>query len=845
MLKNSKETLITSLLLAICVVISLKLRILNPWESVFTYTTLLSENDPWYYYRLIENCIHNFPSRIWFDPMTQYPYGTYTHFGPFLVYLGAILGILFNATYGEALRNVLVFIPAIGGILTIFATFFLARKAFGNRVAIISAFIIAIIPGQFLHRSMLSFNDHHVWEVFWMVLTLAFFLCLANESWNRRGILLAILGGVSFGMYILTWAAGFTFGLLIIASLLLAAIIKIDIRKDTFKLTTLFFLTSTIIYAPFSFNAPSSPALYSPMQLSMLIFYTVSTIILWQFVDKYDRIYEKTFLKSLKLSKEISILILAALGIFAATLIFPELPATISTVSGYLSPKGGALTIGEVYPFFFDKNWEFTLAPAYYHFGTTFFLAVPGIAYIFYRLLRSRDLKDLTMLLWAIALFIALWGQNRFAYYFAAVAAVYSGLALNLLFEKLHLYKAFERLKGEKEKFSKVRVVFAVLIIFTLYPTYSLAENQSAAAGVINKQWYDAMVWLRENTPEDGYEEYYLQLYKPSENLSQPYSYPFKTYGVISWWDYGHWILAIGKRMAVANPFQQGIGNLYNNVPGASSFFVAQNESYAEWVAEKLNVRYVVSDIEMATGKFYAMATWAEGDLPLASKYYDGYMYVTENRIGIANYAWEIPQNSFIIPMQLPGELYYNTMEAKLHILDGSGLSHYRMIYESEPSYEWKIYSTYLDKTDPLSIAINDAYMRYYYGASPSLSAQEIIIRTVYNLLYKDTPVKLEASGYVKIFERVAGVKIKGKANSDFVEFNATIMTNQNRTFEYYKKVNVTNGEFEFIFPYAHDTKYPTKPLTPLYVKAGEKVLELYITEEQVLEGKEIEIDLG
>ncbi|MEM0331900.1 MAG: STT3 domain-containing protein [Archaeoglobaceae archaeon] len=96
MLKNSKETLITSLLLAICVVISLKLRILNPWESVFTYTTLLSENDPWYYYRLIENCIHNFPSRIWFDPMTQYPYGTYTHFGPFLVYLGAILGILFK-----------------------------------------------------------------------------------------------------------------------------------------------------------------------------------------------------------------------------------------------------------------------------------------------------------------------------------------------------------------------------------------------------------------------------------------------------------------------------------------------------------------------------------------------------------------------------------------------------------------------------------------------------------------------------------------------------------------------------------------------------------------------------
>lgn len=845
MLKKSRETVIISLLLAISVIISLKLRILNPWGSVFTYTTLLSENDPWYYYRLIENCIHNFPSRIWFDPMTQYPYGTYTHFGPFLVYLSAILGILLNATSGEALRNVLVFIPAVGGILTIFAVFFLTRKAFDIRVAIISAFIMAIIPGQFLHRSMLSFNDHHVWEVFWMILTLAFFLYILNENWNKRGVLLAVLGGISFGMYILTWAAGFTFGLLIVSSLLIAAILGINIGKDTFKLTTLFFLTSIVIYAPFSFNAPNSPVLYSPMQLSMLLFYAASTIVLWQFVYKYDRIYEKTFLKSLKLRKEVTLLILAVIGIFAASLIFPELSATISTVSGYLRPKGGALTIGEVYPFFVDRNWSFTLAPAYYHFGTTFFFAIPGIAYIAYALYRSRNLKDLTMFLWAIALFVALTGQNRFAYYFAAVAAVYSGLILNLLFEKLHLYRAFARLKDEKEKFSIVRVAFAVLIaIFAIYPTYSLAENQSVAAGVINKQWYDAVVWLRENTPDEGYEDYYLQLYKPSENLSQPYSYPFKTYGVISWWDYGHWILAIGKRMAVANPFQQGIGNLYNNVPGASSFFVAQNESYAEWVAEQLNVRYVVSDIEMATGKFYAMATWAEGDLPLASKYYEGYMYVNQSSLGIAKYEWQIPKDAIVVPMPLPSELYYSTMEAKLHILDGSGLSHYRMIYESEPSYEWKVYSTYLNKTDALSIAINDAYMRYYYGASPSLSAQEIIIRAAYKVIGNETPLKLEATGYVKIFERVAGVKIKGKANSDFVEFKANIMTNQNRTFEYYKKVKVTNGEFEFIFPYAHDTKYPTKPMTPLYVKAGGKVVELYVTEDQVLEGKEVVVDL-
>jgi len=115
-------------ILVIVALISLKLRILNPWDSVFTWTVRLGGNDPWYYYRLTENTIHNFPYRIWFDPFTNYPYGTYTHYGPFLVYLGSIAGIIFNATEGESLRAVLAFIPAIGGILAIIPVYLLTKR---------------------------------------------------------------------------------------------------------------------------------------------------------------------------------------------------------------------------------------------------------------------------------------------------------------------------------------------------------------------------------------------------------------------------------------------------------------------------------------------------------------------------------------------------------------------------------------------------------------------------------------------------------------------------------------------------------------------------------------------
>lgn len=828
------------LLLLIPVLIAIKIRILNPWNSVFTFTVLLSENDPWYYYRLIENCIHNFPSRIWFDPMTQYPYGTYTHFGPFLVYLSTIVAILLNATSGESLRAVLVFIPAIGGILTIFAVFFLVRNIFGERTAFISALLISIIPGQYLHRSMLSFNDHHVWEAFWMSISLAFFLELAKGEWNKRSIASAVLGGISFGIYILSWAAGFTFGLLLVSTLFLGMILKLKIPENTFKLASIYLISATLVYLPFAFNAPHSPVLYSPMQLLMLLFYTTAILFLWQFDIRYEKIK-----KIIRIGKETTLALLAIAGIFIISTIFPEFSITIGTISGYLQPKGGALTIGEVNPFFIYGG-SFTLAPAFYHFGTTFFFAIPAMAYIAFKVYRNRDLREFTLLLWSIALLIALIGQNRFAYYFALVCAVFAGLTMDIIFEKFHVYRLTRIFtKGRRRKdFSILRVPIAVLLaILLLYPTYSLADSQSRGVGAINKQWFDAMEWLRKNTPENGYESYYYEQYTPGK-VTEPYPYPFETYGVISWWDYGHWILAIGKRMAIANPFQQGIGNFYNEVPGAAPFFVTTNESYAERVAEKLRVRYVVSDIEMATGKFYAMATWAEGDLPYAEKYYDGVLYITQH--GTLGIGYHIPINAYGLA-RVPSKLYYETMEAKFHIFDGSGLSNYRMIYESQPSSEWNFYLANINQASPIEIAVYETLQRATYGVSASFVAYEIFIKFVYLNLYKNefgTPVDLNATGYVKIFERVKGVTVKGKANSEFVEVNATIKTNQGRVFEYYKKVKVEQGEFKVTLPYSHNPSYETKPITPYYLKSGEVVKTLIVSENEVINGETVNLDL-
>jgi len=853
-------------ILVIAALISLKLRILNPWDSVFTWTVRLGGNDPWYYYRLIENAIHNFPYRIWFDPFTHYPYGSYTHFGPFLVYLGSIAGIIFNAASGESLRAVLAFIPAIGGILAILPVYLLTREVFDRRTAVLAAFLIAIIPGQFLQRSILGFNDHHIWEVFWQVSALGTFMLAYNRwkdrdvknNFNAKQILYPVIAGICVGLYILAWGAGFIIAPILLSfvffAFVLGEFINAD-RKNLSLVAVITFVVAALVYLPFAFNYPGfSRVHYSPFQLLVLAGLAVISTAFYQ-IERWN---EAGFFDRLGAGKKgmpIGVIAITAIIVVLFFLIMPDFARNILSIIGVVQPKGGALTIAEVHPFFLTHNGELTLANAILHFGSLFFFGMAGIFYAAYRVIRKREFGELSILIWAVLMFIALWGQNRFAYYFAAVVAVYSALVISVVFDKFHLYKAFENVVGAKNKFSYLRIIFAVLIaLAAIYPTYIFSDGQSSYAGGPNKQWYDAMLWMKENTPDgDKYDEYYLQLYPTPQSNREPFSYPFKTYGVISWWDYGHWIESIAHRMPIANPFQQGIGNKFNNVPGASSFFTAENESYAEWVADELNVKYVVSDIEMETGKYYAMAVWAEGDLPLAEKYYSGFFYVSPSgKLGYATSQWDVPMNSIIIPLRLPSELYYNTMEAKLHLFDGSGLSHYRMIYESDYPGEWKSYASQIDlnnESQVLQMTLYESVMRAQYGVSPTMGTQEVLYKYTYSQLYEENlglPVKIAPSGYVKIFERVKGAVITGRVSGDVTEVtvSATIKTNQNRTFEYWQTVKVENGTYTVVLPYSHDTSYLVKPITPYYIKAGNVVKELTVEERQVQNGEVIELDL-
>ncbi|MDD1671026.1 MAG: oligosaccharyl transferase, archaeosortase A system-associated, partial [Methanomicrobiales archaeon] len=132
------------------------------------------------------------------------------------------------------------------------------------------------------------------------------------------------------------------------------------------------------------------------------------------------------------------------------------------------------------------------------------------------------------------------------------------------------------------------------------------------------------------------------------------FTYPAGSYGVMSWWDYGHQITFIGKRIPNANPFQAGVAG----PTGAAAYFMTQSEDYANSVADQLGTRYVVTDIEMDYPKFWAMATWFNSSVN-DTPYSPGY-FVESQTAG----QYEL--------VKLNNQSYYETMISRLHNFDGS-----------------------------------------------------------------------------------------------------------------------------------------------------------------------------
>ncbi|MDY0386283.1 MAG: oligosaccharyl transferase, archaeosortase A system-associated [Methanolobus sp.] len=808
-----KDSLPYGLILLLFSLIALHIRI-RPSASVFLSNAFVrfGGNDPWYHFRNVESIIHNYPQMLWFDAYTNYPHGTIQIFAPlFDMVLSTIIWIFgFGDPSQELITTICAYYPAILGALVVIPTYFAAKWLFNRKVGLLAALFISIAPGQFLSRSMIGFNDHHIAETLLTTIVAMFLIITLIKSKERmisfdslkstninsiKFILpYIILTGLALGSYALAWNGAIFF------SFVLGVYITIQHVVDHLHGRSTEYLT--IIGVPIF-------ALTLIMVLMVQDIGGTRAITLKGLVTGLIAIPVLTLLSNMMKKKEvnryyypISIALLFAAGVLIAKLVSPSAYELVTSVFSYFTQTGGGLTVAEASPLL-SIGGQFSLQPLWYNFGTLGYISFIALGILIYKAFTQKNTPEKTFLvIWTLMIIWAMLQQNRFAYYYSVNAAILSAWVGIKVLEFAGWQDLMSSIRAKTFNTKSIKIMHilsaAFIILILIYPSYSLAMQQNQGTGGPNGYWIEATQWLRYNTPDPGL-DYYESYEKPAAGES--FQYPEEAYGVMSWWDYGHWIEVIGHRIPNANPFQQGIGGRTNsmdeeNRPGASTFFTAPSEEEASKVLEaihpdpeKAGARYIVSDVEMATGKFYAMS------------------------------AWTLDTENYYIPVQtdqgyqnVPGQRYYDSMEARLHIFDANGLKQYRMVHESPIGY-----------------------------------TQEPGYKNIYNVLYGGTLAE-ENTGYVKIFEYMEGAKIEGESTAgETVTISVPVQTNLGRTFTYTQSAT-SDGTYSFTVPYSTEgpisgqTQFDTMPTGPYTVTYGNVTAQVRVTEEDVLNGNLIEM---
>jgi len=770
---------IAGIILAVLCGVSLYIRIYLPYDHVFGDGLVwFRETDAYYYVRHIENMVHNFPRFNSFDPYVLYPGGGTGLTRPFFAWLVAGITLLINPGITslppeEALHIIEVvaaYMPAILGTLTLIPVYFIGKKLFNRWVGVIAAALVVILPGEFLHRSLLGFTDHHVAETLFSTVCILFLIMAIKRAREReisfghilrrdwptitRPLVYALLAGIFLGMYLLTWIGGLLFIFIIFVYLVIQFIVDHLRHKSTDYLCIIgapLFLIAFLMLLPV-LGAGSRESTYLVALLVAITLPIVLSVISRLMAGRaWKPVYYPLIVAGL-----------AGIGLATFYAINPSLLEYMLRQFSIFVPGGARLTIMEVQPLL-SPTGEFTLQMAWFNFTTSFFISFISLAMLIYVVVKGKSADKTLFLVWSIIMLIAVLGQRRFGYYYAINAALLTGYfswkmldiagLSKLLAKPKQVAKAFKKFKKRKKAREKakpgafmqprgvwVRVIVVGIIVFfgllffpnfvtTKYDTVSktwsfglptvhterqitgftlpFASSPFLMGQSLEQGWHSSLLWLRDNSPEPFFDDpdFYYEIYPPRAD----FEYPETAYGVMSWWDYGYFIMQIAHRIPNANPMQAGAAR-------AGKFFTAQDEDSVNELIDKykLDSKYVVIDHTMPTTKFYAMVEWAGKSVDEFYEYY----YLQQQDGGR------------LVPLYYPP--YYQSIVARLYNFDGkaviptesivvsyegevtSGGNKYKIItgVESFPTYE-----------DAQAYVGNQTYGNYKIGGANPFSS--------------------------------------------------------------------------------------------------------------------------
>jgi len=730
-------------------------------------------------------------------------------------------------------------------------------RYFGDwKTGILASGFTAAVSGQFYTVSLYGYIDHHIAEVLFSTLFCLLYcyalvsardaaIDLKQIAAQRKVLFLAFVAGI-----------GYLLGLFVMPTMILFALIAgvytvVQFVIDAYRghsgeyllvVNSIVFVTASVGLLIFGIKDPAlNLSTYSLGHIYAYLGLVAGTVILY-LISRYfsgkNRWYFPAALAGC-----------AAAGVLILSIAVPQIYGLlIASLFNFFGQAPVTQTVLEA------MGWSPGDAWSSFNYGLLLFAG--GFLVLIWKNFKNVRPHQIFVLAWSAVIVFSTWQHMRYEYYLAInialLSAILAGFAAEQAWPAVHRAVGTARnsrnaeskdstisLEGRKKSSKKAKkaaagtaasdypvlgflaVVVLIAVLFVGTSVFDIYASASLGGIRLDPDWEESLVWMGNNTPDPGVQ--YLGQYD-----QQTFVYPAQSYGVMSWWDYGHMITYIAKRIPNANPFQSGV----SGPDGAAAFFVTTSEDTADTIRGNDGIRYVVTDILMDVSKFPAMATWY--NQTRAETPYMPTMYVPD----------QSTTGRYEPSMLYTGD-YYLTMVSRLHNFDGSMTNASGCIYVEYADGKTANASlpvvTGAAPMDNATAAVERAeeytrnapagYHAGVFGVSIAKPSVTVPALRHYRLVH-ESPTTVFSSGtpdikYVKVFEYVSGAHIKG---TGVIEL--PLVTNTGRNFTY--RQESINGEF--VVPYATSGSAGGVTATGKYRIAGTG-REFTVPEEAVIQG--------
>jgi dolichyl-phosphooligosaccharide-protein glycotransferase len=640
------------------VVVGFLARTVFLFDSVFTGAGVnYQDSDAWYHMRLIENLTRHYPHRASLDP----------YLGPdapvvsvpllFDLAVGGVAWLIgLGAPAPRTIEVVGALAPPVLGALTTVPVWLIGERLFDRRTGLLAAGLLAIMPGQFLARSVLGFTDHHVAEAFLTALTMLAALHALDADTPRRRWRGAALTGVALSAYLMAWSGGALIVFVLCAWGAMQYFVD-DVHREP--------------------PDRVAPVLLPVLAIAALVLLVFQDRNLWRFAIQVTAVVAGlVFVTAMAASRRglralsaprgalpVCAIAVVAVGVLLFTLVARDLVGRILADLQRFRPGHTGFTVSEVRPLLLMTGTTSLIVP-FSVFGPAFFLGLPALAWLGWRAARTARPGLVLFVVWSALMYVATLGQNRFGYYLnlnlALLAGWGCGLALRWGWAPDRAARSRADARRSRRQTAEARadwwvlarraaaVVAIVAVVFV--PSGLIAHPMASNNLGLSDGYRVSLEWLRRNTPEPFPDpDYYFASYRAGQTVRPAYT-------VMAWWDYGYEIIRLGRRVPVANPTQAG-------AEIAGRFFTTSDEAEGLRILDEVGARYVIAHGEVpilprgpvVQGKFETLVAWSGKDM---NRYWE--TFLSRNKQGQLG------------PLVLFHAEYYRTLAVRLYVYGGA-----------------------------------------------------------------------------------------------------------------------------------------------------------------------------